>query len=332
MLYFYMPANLPPEYLNADKRFKQAGSPQEKITALEELIATVPKHKGTDKLRADLRRRLSKLREEAQKKKKTGRSDLYTIDKEGAAQIALAGFPNSGKSSLLKCLTNAQPVIADYPISTVMPLPGMMPFEDIQFQLVDLSPVGNESTDGWISGIFRNADVLMLVIDLSEDPDIQTELLLEQLTTWKIQVTKKNETTGDRNRRILKKIIIIANKRDLPGAENGLKRLQERYAEIYPIIDISTVKKEGIEEFKRAIFKFSEIIRIYTKEPSKEPDLSKPFTMPSGSTLLELAEMIHKDFVKNLKYARIWGSSRFPGQRVQKDYVLNDKDIVEFHL
>src|SRR4030043_997715 len=181
-----MPANLPPEYFDAEKRFKQAVTPSEKIIALEDLIGTVPKHKGTDKLRADLRRRLSQLRKEAISKKKGSRGDIYVVQKEGAAQIALVGFPNSGKSSLLACLTNAIPVIADYPISTLTPLPGMMPFEDIQFQLVDLPPIGNEGTDGWVSGILRYADAMLLVINLTEDPDIQAELLIDQLDRWNI--------------------------------------------------------------------------------------------------------------------------------------------------
>lgn len=312
-----MPTNLPPEYFDAEKKFKQAATPQEKVVALEELIATVPKHKGTDRLRADLRKRLSQLREEAVRKKKAGRGDIYAVEKQGAAQIALVGFANSGKSSVLKTLTNANPVIADYPMSTVAPLSGMMPFEDVQFQLVDLPPIGNESTDGWVSGILRNANVLTLVIDLSEDPDIQAELLLEQLSGWKIPP---------------KPLIIAANKADLQGIEEGLKNLRQRYEALYPVVSISTAKKEGIEELRRAVFDYSHIIRVYSKEPGREPDIKTPFTLRAGATVIDLAELIHKDFVQNLLYACIWGSAKFDGQRVQKDYVLRDRDIVEFHL
>jgi hypothetical protein len=325
-----MPANLPPEYFEAEKKFKQATTPQDKIAALEELISKVPKHKGTDKLRADLRRRLSKLREEATKKKKSRRLDLYRIEKQGAAQIALVGFANSGKSSILNVLTNARPVIADYPMSTVIPLSGMMPFEDIQFQLVDLPPVGNESTDGWVSGILRNTDVLMLVIDLLEDPDIQAELLIEQITAWKIPIVRKDE--GTKEDLTYKPVILIANKCELPGAEEGLKGLRQKYESMYPIVGVSTRQKIGFEELKKVIFENARIIRVYTKEPGKEPDMETPFTLPIGSNVLELAELIHKDFVKNLKYARIWGSTRFDGQKVQKDYILQDRDIVEYHL
>lgn len=323
-----MPANLPPEYFDAEKRFKQASTPAEKIAALEDLIATVPKHKGTDKLRADLRRRLSQLRKEAVSKKKGGRGDIYVVPKEGAAQIALVGFPNSGKSSLLACLTNATPVIADYPISTLTPLPGMMPFEDIQFQLVDLPPIGNEATDGWVSGILRYADALILIVDITEDPEIQAELLIEQLERWNIHIISKFETRAG----VSKRAIIVANKNDLPGSEDNFFRLRERYESTCQCIAISALKKENLEELKRAFFNISGIIRVYSKPPGKEPDLSTPFTIPSGSTLLDLARFIHKDFLFNLKFARIWGSAKFDGQRVEKNYVLKDRDIVEFHV
>ena len=329
-----MPANLPPEYFDAEKRFKQAATSAEKIAALEDLIATVPKHKGTDKLRADLRRRLSQLRKEAISKKKGGRGDLYVVQKEGAAQIALVGFPNSGKSSLLACLTKAMPVIAEYPISTLTPLPGMMPFEDIQIQLVDLPPVGNESTDGWVSGILRYADALLIILDLTEDPDTQAELLFEQLRRWNIHVLSESrrQKAEGRTFEIFKRALIVANKNDLAGEENGFIKVRERYELICPCISISALKKDNLEELKRAIFELSGIIRVYSKPPGKEPDLSKPFTIPSGSTILELASFIHKDFIFNLKYARIWGSAKFDGQRVEKNHVLKDRDIVELNI
>ncbi len=323
-----MPANLPPEYFDAEKRFKQAVASAEKIAALEALIGTVPKHKGTDKLRADLRRRLSQLRKEAIRRKKGGGGDLYVVQKEGAAQIALVGFPNSGKSALLASLTKATPVIAEYPISTLTPLPGMMPFGDIQFQLVDLPPIGNEATDGWVSGILRYADAFLLVVDLTEDPEVQAELLIEQLERWNIQINSKLETRAG----VFKRALIVANKRDLIETEDSLNRLKEKYEHVCPCIPVSALKKENIEELKRAVFDLSGIIRVYSKPPGKEPDLSTPFTIPSGSTILDLAESIHKDFFHGLKFARVWGSAKFDGQRVEKNYVLKDKDIVEFHV
>jgi ribosome-interacting GTPase 1 len=332
MVYFCMPANLPPEYFDAEKRYKEALSPAEKVAALEELIATIPKHKGTDKLRADFRRRLSKLRESAAKQKKSGKGDLYTIEREGASQIALVGFANAGKSSVLASLTNAQPVIADYPMSTVMPLSGMMPFEDIQFQLVDLPPLGNESTDGWVSGIMRNADMLLIVIDLSDDPDVQAELILEQIEQWRIPLLKKNEIPDKTNYRKIKRIVIVANKLDRENARHGLEQIEGRWGNEYHVAAVSTHTQDGIDELRDIIFRNSGIIRVYSKEPGKEPDLNAPFSVPAGSTIIDLGETIHKDFVTNLKYACVWGSSKFPGQKVHKDHILKDKDVVEFHV
>ncbi|MEW6003260.1 MAG: GTPase [Nitrospirota bacterium] len=330
-----MPANLPPEYFEAEKRFKQASTPTEKIVALEDLIATVPKHKGTDKLRADLRRRLSQLRKEAVRKKRGVRGDLYVIQKEGAAQIALVGFPNSGKSSLLACLTKATPVIADYPISTLAPLPGMMPFEDIQFQLVDLPPIGNEATDGWVSGILRYSDALVLIVDLTEDPDVQAELLIEQLKRWNIHIISNSKfqiPNSTISVGVFKRALIVGNKKDLCQREDSFNRLKERYGNIYPCISVSALKKDNLEDLKIEIFRVSEIIRVYSKPPGKGPDLSMPFTIPSGSTILDLAASIHKVFSFTLRYARIWGSAKFDGQRVEKNYILKDRDIVELHV
>lgn len=317
-----MPANLPPEYFEAEKRFKSALTAKEKALALEKLISTVPKHKGTDRLRADLRRRLAQLREEVISKKRSGKGDLYSIEKQGAGQIALAGFANAGKSSIVKALTNSHPVIADYPVSTIMPLAGMMPFEDIQFQMVDLPPIGNESTDGWVSGMLRVADALLLVIDLSEEPASQSELLLGQLREWKI---------GLKEAGVGKPAVIAAAKSDIASAEEGLGGVLSSFGGLYPVVAVSTVTGGGLEELRRTIFEISGVIRVYSKEPGREPDRRAPFTIRSGSTVLELAELIHRDFLNNLKYACIWGSGKFAGQRVQKDYVLRDRDVVEYH-
>lgn len=312
-----MPANLPPEYYEAEKRYKEAQGTSEKIAALEALISTVPKHKGTDKLRADMRRRLSKLREAGEKSKKGGKGDLYAVQREGASQVALMGFANAGKSSLVKCLTNAEPMVADFPMSTVMPLSGMMPFEDILIQLVDLPPIGYEATDGWVSGIIRNADVLLLVVDLSDAPEVQAELLLDQLQKWRISE---------------KSIIIAATKSDTPDAGKAIETLRNNLSGSYPVVPVSAQSMERIEDLRAELFKAAKIIRVYSKEPGKEPDIQTPFTLPEGTTVLKLGEKIHKDFAAHLKFARVWGSVKIQGPKIQKDYVLQDKDIVEFHL
>ena len=327
-----MPANLPPEYFEADRRYKQASTTAEKIAALEDLITTVPKHKGTDHLRADLRRKLSQLNKEAQeqrKKKGGGRDSLYNIPREGAAQIAITGFANSGKSSILANLTKAAPVIADYPLSTVLPCPGMMPYEDIQIQLVDLPPIPNETTDGWVSGIMRVADALLIVVDLSEDADIQLELILDQIGRWNIRTEKPREAE---TRVLVKRALVAANKKDQPGAMENFERLKAAYGSRYPIVAVSCLKKDGLEDLKQEIFRLASIIRVYSKPPGKEPDLSMPYTVPAGSTVMDVAEKVHKDFVTKLKYARVWGSAKFDGMRVERTHVLKDRDIVELNM
>jgi len=327
-----MPANLPPDYFEAERRYKQASTTAEKIAALEDLMATVPKHKGTDHLRADLRRKLSQLNKEAQEQRKRkggGRDSLYNVPREGAAQIALVGFANSGKSSILASLTKAAPVIADYPLSTVLPCPGMMPYEDIQIQLVDLPDPPNATTDGWVSGIMRVADALLIVIDLAEDAEVQAELLLDQLGKWNIRAEKPKE--GE-TRVLVKRALVAANKKDLPGAVENFERLKAAYGDRYPMVALSCLKKDGLEDLKQEIFRLSSIIRVYSKPPGKEPDLSMPYTVPVGSTVMDVAEKVHKDFVTKLKYARVWGSAKFDGMRVERTHVLKDRDIIELSM
>ncbi|HPC74006.1 MAG TPA: TGS domain-containing protein [Syntrophales bacterium] len=326
-----MPANLPPEYKAAEKKFKAASTVAEKIAALEDLISTVPKHKGTDHLRADLRRRLSQLNKEAldqRKRKGGGRDSLYNVSREGAAQMALVGFANAGKSSILASLTKATPVIADYPLSTLLPLPGMMPYEDIQFQLVDLPPIANETTDGWVSGIIRIADGVLVILDLAEDAVVQLELILDQLGKWNIS-TQAEKTAEFRG--VTKRALVVANKKDLPGAEENFERLKEGFGTVFPMVAVSCLRKEGLEDLKQEIFRLSGVIRVYSKPPGKPPDLSMPFTVPAGCTVTELAEKIHKEFVTQMKFARIWGSAKFEGMKVERNYVLKDRDIVEIN-
>ena len=105
-----------------------------------------------------------------------------------------------------------------------------------------------------------------------------------------------------------------------------------KYEPLYPVIKFSSHDQTGTAELKKAVFANAHVIRIYSKEPGKKPDMKTPFCVPAGSNVLELAEIIHKDFVQQLKYACVWGSGKFDGQRVQKDYVLHDKDIVEYHI
>ncbi len=191
-----MPANLPPEYHELEERYRKARSPEERLKITEEMLAVVPKHKGTENLRALLKRRLAKLREEVEKrrKQKSGGGPDYNVKKEGAAQVAIVGPPNCGKSTLLSVLTNADPEIAPYPYTTKEPIPGMMEYKDVQIQLVEIPPVyeGFVRGDGSrFVGVIRNADALAIMVDLSDDPVDQLETVLRELESAAIRINQE---------------------------------------------------------------------------------------------------------------------------------------------
>lgn len=327
-----MPANLPPQYKEAENRFRQAKSIPDKIIALEEMLAIMPKHKGTEHLRGDLKRRLAKLRGEAQKKTAKHGYSVH-VEKEGAGQIALVGPPNSGKSSLLAKLTRALPEIADYPFTTRKPLPGMMEFENIQFQLVDLPPVAPEYTESWVFSIIRNSDLLLLLIDLQhEDPLTQTETLKKCLQMAKIELNESLDPVKLPEGCIVKKAMLVANKLEGSEAQEKCEMLQELYAQEFLTMGISIREGYHLDELKQKIYTLFGILRVYTKVPGKEADLTEPVVLAIGSTITDAARSIHKDFASNLKFAKIWGKDKFPGQKVQRDYLVQEGDIIEFHI
>lgn len=329
-----MPANLTQPYLEADKRFKEAKTLEEKISALEEMLKLIPKHKGTEKLQADIKSKLAKFRkEESQKKKSTSRQGaLYNIEKEGAGQIALVGLPNVGKSSLVSILTNANPEVADYPGSTLKPTPGMMTFEDIQIQLIDLPPIMNEATDSWVYSIIRNADTLWIVLDLQDDPLGQLEIIIEELKNNNIGLYTMLGSPYNERFYNMKNIVVVANKCDDEESGKNFVILQKKFAEIFYMEAVSVILEKGFNELKKKTFESLNIVRIYSKVPGKEPDLKNPFIIKKGTNLIEFAGYIHKDFVQKFKYARIWGKGKFEGQRVSKDYIVQDMDIIELHV
>ena len=326
-----MPANLPPQYFEAEKRYRSAKDPEEKIAALEEMLAIMPHHKGTDKLHAALRQKIAKFSQEAEKKYATARRAGFYIRREGAGQVMLVGPTNTGKSQLLATVTEAVPEIAEYPFTTKTPMPGMMKFEDIQIQLVDTPPVGYKEVKVLLSNALRSADLIAIVIDLSREPISQVEAALQGLREARIEPLTDDgtqATPGSYPRRML----IVGNKNELAGSNENWERLRSRYAKLFPLVAISAREGSGLEEFKRAVYQALNIIRVYTKTPGSKADLSDPMVLKKGSTLEEAAEDLHKDFYQNLKYAVVWGSGKYDGQRVSKGHVLQDGDIVEFHI
>lgn len=328
-----MPANLPPQYFEAEKRYRLARTPQEKIQALEEMLRIMPKHKGTVRLQGDLRRKISLLKKEASSRPSMGRrGDHYFVEKAGAGQVVMGGPPNSGKSSLLRALTNARPEVADYPFTTRAPQAGIMVFENVRIQLVDVPPVHPEMTEPWVYAILRNADVLWIVLDLSSDDLLQDmEIVLNALDGASIRPVGTGNHPEDRER-LTKRALVAANKLDIQKAREHLEILREFYADRFPIHGISTQSLEGLQELARATFHSLGIIRAYTKAPGKDPDLRDPVILPLGSTVADFAEQIHKDFAQKLKFARIWGKDKHDGQRVHLDFPLADGDILELHI
>jgi ribosome-interacting GTPase 1 len=329
-----MPANLPPQYFEAEKKYRQAKTDDEKLRCLQQMLAIMPKHKGTDKLQADLRRRISKLKKLAsQRKKSSKRAQVFKVEKEGAGQLVLVGPPNVGKSQILASLTNANPEIAPYPFTTQKPLPGMMPYDHIQIQLVDVPPISSDYMEYWVPGIVRNSDGVLLVVDLSSDDLIdQTEMVIKRLMDSKVSLGKEEKPIDHRDGIAHKKTLILANKNEKDRAKGNLDFLKEFYNDRFPIFSFSAATKDNLSALKKTIYNLLGIIRVYTKEPSKKPDYSDPIILKKGDSLLDAALSIHKDFARDLKYARIWGKEKYDGQMVQKDYPLQDEDVVEFHI
>ena len=326
-----MPANLPPQYFEAEKRYRSAKEPEEKIAALQAMLAIMPRHKGTDKLHAGLRRKIARFTQEAERKYATARRAGFHISREGAGQVMLVGSANAGKSQLLAAVTEAIPEIAEYPFTTKTPIPGMMKFKDIQIQLVDTPPIGHKEVRVLLANALRNADIIAIVIDLSLDPITQVEAALQGLREARIEPLTDGGTQvtpGSYPR----KMLIVGNKNEMAGSNENWERLHLHYAKLFPLVSISAREGSSLEEFKRAIYQALNIVRVYTKTPGSKADLADPMILEKGSTLEEAAESLHKDFYQNLKYAVVWGSGKYDGQRVSKGHVLQDGDIVEFHI
>lgn len=328
-----MPTNLPPDYFEADKRFREAQTPAEKVACLEEMISTVPKHKGTDKLRADLRRQLAKLKEEAQARKKHGVHQVaFHVEKEGAGQAVVVGATNVGKSALVRALTRAEPEVSEAPFTTWKPLPGMMPVYDIQVQLVDTPPLDRDFVEPALFSLIRQADLILLVVDLQADPLEQLAQALLLLEEHRIASLDRQERYAGQERMVFIPLLIVANKCDDESQDETYDLFCALLGEQCPMIPVSALSGRNFDQLKERVYQALQIIRVYARPPGKEPDLERPFVLKKGSTVSDLARKIHRDFYEKLKSARIWGSSAFEGQMVPRDYVLQDGDIVELKI
>ncbi len=327
-----MPTNLPPEYYKVEERYKAATTLEEQTELLELMISTIPKHKGTDHLRADLRRRLSKMKERGRQTKKTGKAtSAFIIDREGGGQVAVIGHTNVGKSTLLAELTNADPEVSENPYTTWQPSPGMMLIEDAQVQLIDTPPIDREFIEPEFYVMLRRADMILIMVDLESDPISQLEDTVEKLIENRvIPLHLKSHYTDLGNAYI--PVLVLCNKYDDQSADENYHIFCELMETEWPCLPISARTKRNIDQMKEQIYETLGIMRIYSKPAGEEPDLSAPFIIQKGATVEQFALQLHRDFYDNLKSARVWGSSDFDGQMVSRDYILHDKDIVELKI
>jgi len=327
-----MPTNLPPDYYKAEERFRAATTPADKVSHLEEMLSIVPKHKGTDHLRADLRKKLSKLKDAARSKKGVKRHvSAYHIDKEGAGQVAVIGPPNAGKSALLNALTNATPEVSPAPFTTWGPTPGMMAFENVQVQLIDTPPLSEEYIDPEFLNLLRRVDLILVLIDLQADPVEQLNDVYDLLMENRIAPTHmKGEFEDEDGYVLFVPCLVLVNKYDGEEYEEHYQIFLELMDQSCPTIPISADTGYNLETLERAVFEQLGVIRVYSQAPGKKPDFDAPFVIRKGATVAEFAAKVHKDFEENLKTARIWGESAdFDGQMVSSDHVLQDEDVVE---
>jgi small GTP-binding protein len=318
-----MPANLPPDYFEEEKKLRQAKTIDEKIIAIEKMLAIIPHHKGTDKLIGSLRAKVAKLKEEkerrpqAQKKADT----LYNVKKDGAGQVLCIGFPNSGKSSLVSALSGEPLEVGDYPYTTRALQQRMMRYEDILIQLVDTPAIGEENTHMWFGNMVRKADVILIVLSLSDALDIEYELVMEDV---KKHLAGLEEEHGA--------IVVVINKLDLTGYARYLEEFESKFGSSIHLMPVSVMNDVNVLQLKELIFSALSVVRVYSKMPGKKADLETPFVLKKGSTLIECAGRIHKDFTENLKYAKLWRKGKYDGMMVSRDFVLEDKDIIELHI
>ena len=354
-----MPANLSPEYKKAEQAFRAANDERERLDCLKEMLRTIPKHKGTEHLQADIKSRIKSLSEELSGPKKGGKRSgpVHSIRPEGAAQIALLGPPNGGKSSLHARLTGSRAAIGPYPHSTQEPMAGMCPYADIAFQLVDLPAISEDFTPPWIQTALQPADAALLVVDLSDPASPEAIVLMRELLerkkvtlirNWPVDATPELPARGngagaddsalerpdvvDDPFRIRLPTLLIGNKADLAGSAEDLDALAELAGVDFPRLSVSVTSGQGLDGIAGYLFEHLGIVRVYTKLPGKPPETDKPFTVRRGATVLDVARLVHREIAGSLRFARAWGEQVFDGQQVGPEHPVADGDIVELHM
>lgn len=318
-----MPANLPPAYFDEEKRLRQAKTIDEKIKIIENMLAIIPHHKGTDKLIGSLRAKISKLKFEQERKPQAQRKfeQSFNVKKDGAGQVIFIGFPNTGKSSLISIVSGEPLEIADYPYTTRSLQTRMMRYEDIQIQLVDTPAIGDENTHMWFGNMIQKADLIVIVLSLSDSLDVEYGLVMEEIKRFIPDADERCDL-----------FMIVANKSDLIEYKEDLDRFRKNLNDAVSVLTISGKDIKCSRVLKETIFRRLNVVRIYSKLPGKKPDLEMPFVLKKGSTVMNCAERIHKDFADKLRYAKLWRTDKYDGMMVSRDFLLEDGDIIELHI
>lgn len=351
-----MPANLSPEYKRAEQAFRIAREPRERLDCLKEMLRTIPRHKGTEHLQADIKSRIRELTAEigGTHAGTAHRHPTHVVRHEGAAQICLIGPPNSGKSALHAALTGSKATVGAFPGTTREPLPGMLHFEDITFQIVDLPPISRGRMEPWMSGLLQTADAAWLVVDLA-DPECAEHVLTvcAELAEHRITLTDRwpgregdrkagdsPSTPGGSECRIEDAsnsltaelpTLLVANKSDLDPGADEVSVLEELAGVRFPAFAVSVRSGQSIDRLAPFVFSGLGIVRVYTKPPGQPPNRTRPFIVRQGSTMSDVARLVHQDVAQSLKFARLWGSGAFDGQQVGPDHAVADGDVVELH-
>lgn len=338
-----MPANVSPEYKKAEAAYRRARDPGERLELLREMMRTIPKHKGTEHLQADIKSRIKQLSDQLAGPSKAGArtGPTTTVRPEGAAQLVLLGPPNTGKSALHAALTGSHAQVAPHPFTTQWPMPGMLPIEDISVQLVDLPPITKTHEVPWIANAVQHADGALLVIDLGHAGCVEELVVLHDvLAARKVELsavwpnTYSMETSIDDDPfTVTLPTVAIANFADgIPGLDEELAVLRELTGYAYPVLPASAATGDGLEEIGSWLFRQLGIVRVYTKIPHQPPDLGRPYTVRAGQSVHDVAQLVHRDIADRLRYARLWGGGEFEGQQVGAEHLVSDGDVLELHV
>jgi len=332
-----MPATLTLQYYKAEKAYRQATSLRQELECLQAMLSALPKHKGTDKMQADLKQKISRAKKELTKQTEQGsggKGPIPRIPRQGAGRAVIIGGCNVGKSQLLASLTKAKPKVAEYPFSTTEPMKGMMPWEDVYVQLIDTPPVTADFFAPTTQALIRGAELALLLLDLGSDEGGDQLLeVVRKINQTKSRLDTRTYIDHDDIGVTYTETLLLANKIDLSESEDRSQFFDEFVDLPYERFSISALSGDGLKEVSDRIYHSMNVVRVYTKLPhKKEPDMESPFTIKQGQTLADLAELVHRDIARDLKGARVWGSQVHDGSHVKPDYILSDKDIVELHV